>query len=327
MSEPKRIAIAIGDPNGIGPEIALKAAAAHLGDPHLRPLLVGDTHVLQHYSGLMTRAVPLQPWQAAGVDAIAVEDVAALSAAELRPGTLSAAAGHATIAYAERAVAMATAGDVAAVIGCPQSETAINRAGIAFSGYPQLIADLTQTPRDRVFMMLVAGELRIAHCTLHESIATALSRLTPALVEAAGAATDRALRSLGFQTPRIAVCGINPHAGEDGLFGDEDERITKPAVDRLRARGIAATGPVGADLAISERRHDGYLVMFHDQGHIPIKLVSPRRASALAIGTPIVFSSVGHGCAYDIAGAGVAEHASVLETLAVLASVHRPAGP
>lgn len=323
---PRRIAIAIGDPNGIGPEIALKAAVAHLAGATLQPVLVGDVPVIAHYRRLLGIDAPLAPFDAAGPGTIPVADVHALDGQHFSPGVMRPEAGRATIAYAKRAVELAEAGEVAAIVGCPQSETAINQAGIEFSGYPPLIADLTGTPRDRVFMMLAAGGLRITHCTLHESVATALARLTPDLVAAAATATDAALRRLGFSSPRIAVCGINPHAGEDGLFGDDDERITKPAVARLKAAGLDVAGPAGADLMISERRHDAYVVPFHDQGHIPIKLLSPRRASALAIGTPVVFSSVGHGCAYDIAGKGIAEHVSVMETLALLASMEAPAG-
>ena len=317
----RRIAIAIGDPNGIGPEIALKAAVEHIRSASLQPVLVGDVPVIAAYRSMLGITAPLAPYDAAGLDAIAVADVMALESQHFEPGKMCPEAGRATIEYAKGAVLLAQSGAVEAIVGCPQSETAINLAGIAFSGYPPLIADLTQTPRDRVFMMLAAAGLRITHCTLHESVTTAIGRLTPDLVVAAAQATNSALKRLGIAAPRIAICGINPHAGEDGLFGDDDERITKPAVARLKQGGLDVSGPAGADLMISERRHDAYVVPFHDQGHIPIKLLSPRRASALAIGTPVLFSSVGHGCAYDIAGKGVAEHVSVMETLALLASM------
>ena len=311
MPIPTRIAISIGDPNGIGPEIAVKAAAEALREGRaIHPVLVGDGYVIEHYRRLL------------GIDApIEIVDTPALARAHFAPGTMSPHAGRATVAYVTRAVALAKSNNVAAIVGCPQSETAINAAGIEFSGYPPLIADLTGTPRDNVFMMLVAGGLRIGHCTLHEPVSSAIARLTPDLVVTAAKAMDATLKRLGFAKPKIAVCGINPHAGEDGLFGTDDERVTKPAVARLKADGLDVSGPAGADLLISERRHDAYLVMFHDQGHIPVKLLSPRRASAMAIGTPVLFSSVGHGCAYDIAGKGVAEHVSVTETLALLASV------
>jgi 4-hydroxy-L-threonine phosphate dehydrogenase PdxA len=291
-----RIAVAIGDPNGIGPEIAVKAAAKAA----VEVVLVGDAFVIERYGRAKTR------------------DVKALPPEAFKPGTLDPRAGAATIAYAREAVRLAQSGEVDAVVGCPHSETAINRAGIRFSGYPGLIAELTGTPEDRVFLMLVAQGLRIAHVTLHESVASALSRITEDRVVDAGMAAVRAAQRLGIDKPRLGVFGINPHAGEDGLWGKEDENITRPAVAELRKRGVAADGPVGGDLMLSQRRHDVYLAMFHDQGHIPMKLLSPLRSSALTIGTPLLFSSVGHGCAYDIAGKGVADSTSVEETLSLL---------
>jgi 4-hydroxy-L-threonine phosphate dehydrogenase PdxA len=195
----------------------------------------------------------------------------------------------------------------------------VNRAGIKFSGYPGLVADLTSTPRDRAFMMLAAKDLRIVHATLHESVAAALARLSPELVIAAAEAIVATAQRLGQPNPRIGVFGINPHAGEDGLFGDDDERITKPAVAELKRRGITIDGPVGGDLLLTQRRHDIYLAMFHDQGHIPIKLISPLRASAMTIGVPVLFASVAHGCAFDIAGKGVADPTGVIETIELLA--------
>ncbi|HEY0420367.1 MAG TPA: 4-hydroxythreonine-4-phosphate dehydrogenase PdxA [Acetobacteraceae bacterium] len=324
MSNRARIAIAIGDPNGIGPEIAVKAAARHAAG--LRPVLVGDSHVIRHYAEQHAPGLELRAFDATANDvndgdnapALHHAAVDALSPADFQPGQVSPAAGRATVAYAAAAVKMAQEGQVAAVIGCPHSETAINGAGIPFSGYPGLVAQLTGTPPERVFLMLVAAGLRIVHVTLHESVRTALSRLDAGLVVEAGKAAVAAGRALGIEAPSIGVFGINPHAGEDGLFGDDDERITKPAVRRLRELGIAAAGPAGADLLLGQRRHDIYLAMFHDQGHIPIKLLSPLRASALAIGAPVLFSSVGHGSAFDIAGKGIADPASVMETLALL---------
>jgi 4-hydroxy-L-threonine phosphate dehydrogenase PdxA len=235
--------------------------------------------------------------------------------------------GKATVAYANAAVSLAREGKLDAIIGCPHSETAVNRAGIAFNGYAGLVADLTSTPRERAFVMLAAKGLHITHVTLHESLAHALFRLSPELVIAAAKATVAAASRLGNAAPTLGVFGINPHAGEDGLFGDEDERITKPAVAHLRKNGIAADGPVGGDLALSQRRHDFYLAMFHDQGHIPIKLISPLRASALVIGVPVLFASVAHGCAFDIAGKGVADPTGIIETVELVAGGGNAAPP
>jgi 4-hydroxy-L-threonine phosphate dehydrogenase PdxA len=302
-----RIAITLGDPNGIGPEIAIKAANHFAHHPRIKPLLVGDGFVIEDTANRL------------GLDATPpFVDASVLDPAGYAPGTLDPRAGKATVGYVESAVRLVNEGKADAIIGCPHSETAVNRAGIKFNGYPGLVADLTGTPRERAFMMLAAKDLRIVHATLHESVSAALARLSPELVMAAAEAIVATARRLGHGAPRIGVFGINPHAGEDGLFGDDDERITKPAVTALRARGIAVDGPVGADLLLSQRRHDFYLAMFHDQGHIPIKLISPLRASALTIGTPILFASVAHGCAFDIAGKGVADATGVIETMELL---------
>jgi 4-hydroxy-L-threonine phosphate dehydrogenase PdxA len=253
-----------------------------------------------------------------GVDTPAFVDIPALDKDGYAPGRLDPRAGKATVAYATEAAKLALQGKVDAVIGCPHSETAVNRAGIKFNGYPGLIADVTGTPRESSFMMLAAKGVRIVHATLHESLGAALARLTPDLVVAAAEATVTTAKRLGIDRPTIGVFGINPHAGEDGLFGDDDERVTKPAVARLKAAGLSVEGPVGGDLLLSQRRHDFYLAMFHDQGHIPIKLISPLRASAMTIGVPVLFASVAHGCAFDIAGKGSADPTGVIETIDLL---------
>jgi len=276
MSGVKRIAVSIGDPNGIGPEIALKGALHYLDAGAIQPVLTGDLHVIEHYRKLLGVSAPLVDFHTAqpGKD-IAVCDVQSLQRDEFVPGRVSAAAGVATVAYVTKCVALAQAGGVAAIVGCPQNETAVNAAGIEFSGYPPLIADLTHTPRDDVFMMLCGGGLRIAHVTLHEALAGAIARLTPEFVAAAGRALFASLQRLGFDQPKIALFGINPHASENGLFGDDDARITEPAARILRAEGIAIDGPMGADALLANRKHDGYVAIYHDQGHVPVKLISP----------------------------------------------------
>jgi len=206
---------------------------------------------------------------------------------------------------------------------------AVNAAGIPFSGYPGLIARLTNTPEEKVFMMLVGGGLRILHATLHERIHHALARLTPDLIEEAGLACAATLQRLGIAHPRIGIFGINPHAGENGLFGDDDDRITVPAVARLRKAGVVAEGPVGADIILGRKNIDGFVAIYHDQGHIPVKLLAGRNASALSVGAGVLFSSVGHGSAFDIAGEGKADPSAVLRTLLLVgnlpAEMPRPA--
>jgi 4-hydroxy-L-threonine phosphate dehydrogenase PdxA len=321
--KPKRIAVTLGEPNGIGPEIAVKAASALRGEP-VQLVLVGDAfvvneHMARHAPDL--QLVPFDEARPAAAGCVALMDVAALPESAYVPGQILAPAGAATVAYVRAAVAMAQRGHVHAIVGCPHSETSIHRAGIAFAGYPGLVAELTGTAPERVFMLLVSPQLKIGHVTLHEQLQGAIARITPELVVQAAQAVIQAARILGIAEPSLGVFGINPHAGEGGLFGDEDERVTVPAVATLRSMGLRVDGPAGADLLLSQRRHDVYLAMYHDQGHIPIKLLSPLQSSALSIGAGILFSSVGHGCAFDIAGQGVADPAATIRTVRLLAGL------
>jgi 4-hydroxy-L-threonine phosphate dehydrogenase PdxA len=319
----KRIGLSIGDPNGIGPEIAVKAAAALHGEG-IMPVLVGDAFILQDNLKRHAPQLRLAAFDRASSPAateLAYVDVAALPQHAFLPGEIRAEAGAATIAYVSAAVALARQGNLDAVVGCPHSETAIHRAGITFSGYPGLLAELTGTPSDRVFLLLVSPELKIGHVTLHERLQHGLSRITTELVVDAAAAVIEATRVLGVADPLLGMFGINPHAGENGLFGDDDQVITAPAAMKLRAMGYRVDGPTGADLLLSQRRHDVYLAMYHDQGHIPIKLLSPLQASALSVGSGIVFSSVGHGCAFDIAGRGTADPTATIRTVRMLAGL------
>ena len=321
MTQPSLILIAIGDPNGIGPEIAVEAARLmHLADNRL--VLVGDRHVIAHYKGAMTlRCVDVTELPPASFGVLDVLDVEGIGGGDFEPGNCCAASGGATVAYLEAAMNAARSSKVHAIVGCPHNETAVHAAGIPFSGYPSLIARLAHLPEDRVFLMLVGGGLRIVHATLHESVSAALARIDCELVVAAGLAAQSAMHQLGIARPRIGLFGINPHAGEHGLFGNDDERITEPAAARLRALGVDLTGPRGADLLLSQGECDAYVAMFHDQGHIPVKLLSGRRISALSVGAPILFSSVGHGSAADIAGRGLADPSPLLATLKLVAGL------
>jgi 4-hydroxythreonine-4-phosphate dehydrogenase/1,2-dihydroxy-3,5-cyclohexadiene-1,4-dicarboxylate dehydrogenase len=238
-----------------------------------------------------------------------------------QPGRIDPAAGVSAVASATAAINACRKGEFDAVIACPHHETAIHQAGIAFSGYPSLVARVCGVPEDEVFMLLVGGGLRIVHVTLHESVRTALDRLTPDLVQRAVRAGARACALLGVDNPSIGVFGINPHASEGALFGPEDANIVLPAVAQLRSEGYRMDGPQGADVLMGQRRHDLYVAMLHDQGHIPIKLLAPNAASALSIGADALLSSVGHGSAMDIAGRGIADPTALLRTIALLSGV------
>jgi 4-hydroxy-L-threonine phosphate dehydrogenase PdxA len=315
---PGRVGISIGDPNGIGAEIAMKAAVALGRRDANRPLLIGERFIVDQLADVLR----LDEQARACYE---VHDAGALARADWNPGSVDAAAGAATVRYAQVAVQLQQAGAITAVGASPHSETAVNASGTPFSGYAGLMADLTGTPRDQVFLMLEAKGLRVVHCTLHEGVLQAVARITPELITAAAQAARTVLPLLGLAQPRLCVIGINPHAGEGGLFGDEDERITKPAADALRARGWAVDGPVGADLALSERKHDAYIAMLHDQGHVAVKMISPKGASAISAGLPFLFSSVGHGAAFDLAGKGRADASAMTDTVAMLYQAIDPA--
>jgi 4-hydroxy-L-threonine phosphate dehydrogenase PdxA len=232
----------------------------------------------------------------------------------------SAASGRASIAFAGRAVKAALAGDVDAVVAAPQNETSIALAGIPFDGHPSFVARETATDPDDVYLMLCFGGTRIVHATLHRSVRQSIELITPERVTRVITAADRALRRLGVPSPKLAVSGLNPHAGEGGLFGREEIEIIAPAIARAAGNGIAVSGPFGADTMFHMRGIDAFVVMLHDQGHIAAKLLAPNAAAALTIGTPILFASVAHGSAHDIAGKGIADPAAMIEALLRLAT-------
>lgn len=299
-----RIAIAIGDPAGIGPEIALKAALNRTVREFCEPIIVGDREVLARYAHTLRKAPPEN-----------IVDVGAMNVNFLTPGESDASCGRAILEYAGKAIDMATAGEVDAVVACPQTQSSIKSAGVDFDGYPSYVARRTGTDPDDVFMMLMSDRLRIAHVTLHLGIRAALDLIDGPRIVRTLKAADTALKRIGIAAPRIAVSGINPHAGEGGLFGREEIEIVAPALAEARQLGIDAEGPFGADTMYLDESYDAYVVMYHDQGHIPAKLVGFTGTAAFAIGTPILFSSVAHGSALDIAGKGKADPGALIWTL------------
>jgi 4-hydroxythreonine-4-phosphate dehydrogenase/1,2-dihydroxy-3,5-cyclohexadiene-1,4-dicarboxylate dehydrogenase len=309
----RRIALPVGDPNGIGPEIVLKALAALADEPRVRATVFGPPAVLERAAGVTGLQALL-----AKTD---VRAAGALPAAAAKFGAIRAEAGACAVAAATAAIQACRAGEFDAVVAGPHHETAIAQAGIPFSGYPSLVARVCGQREDGVFLLLVGGGLRIVHVTLHESVATALARITPELVVAATQAGARALRAIGVANPRIALFGINPHASEGTLFGPEDARCVVPAAQRLHDLGLDITGPQGADVLLADRAHDLYVAMLHDQGHIPVKLLAPQGASAISIGADVLLASTGHGSAMDIAGTGAARPDALLRSLRLVAGL------
>jgi 4-hydroxythreonine-4-phosphate dehydrogenase len=313
MSGRVKIAIPTGDPAGIGPEIAMKAAL----DPAVRaacdPILVCDPGVLERHA------------KACRIDASPINVLTCPQAetASLGFGVVSPISGRASIAFCAAAVKAAMTGEADAVVAAPQHETSIAQAGIAFDGHPSFVARQTGTDEDGVFMMLCFGETRIAHCTLHRSVRAAIELITRDNVARTIRATDAALKRLGIGNAKIAVSGLNPHAGEGGLFGREEIEIIRPAMDQVAAEGIDVSGPFGADTMFHMPGFDAFVVMLHDQGHIATKLLAPNAAAALTIGTPILFASVAHGTGHDIAGKGIANPAAMIEAVLMMAKAKR----
>ena len=309
----RRIALSVGDPNGIGPEIVLRALDALQGDDRLQATVFGPPEVLRRTA----QAVGLEPL----LSKLDLRPVGELPSAAAVPGEVNAQAGASAVASATAAILACQAGEFDAVVAGPHHETAIHQAGIRFSGYPSLVASVCGQDEHSVFLMLVGGGLRIVHVTLHESVATALARITPDLIVAATLAGVRACATLGLAQPKVALFGINPHASEGRLFGPEDEELVVPAAQRLREVGIAVDGPMGADMLLADRKHDLYVAMLHDQGHIPVKLLAPQAASAISIGGKVLLASTGHGSAMDIAGKGTARPDALLRSLRLVAGI------
>jgi 4-hydroxythreonine-4-phosphate dehydrogenase len=307
MSVLPRVGIAIGDPAGVGPEIALKAALDERVTRICRPVLFGDPRAIAAHaasSGIT-----------AEVETVALDH---FRDEPLEIGQVRAAHGRAAVDAARAAIASAMSGDVAAVVAAPQTELAIREAGIEFDGYPSFVARCTGVPADDAFLMICFDTMRIAHATLHVSLRRAIELVTEERVGRVLRAVHDTLRRIGIAAPRIAVGGLNPHAGEAGMFGEEDREIIAPAIGAARRAGIDADGPFGADTMFHQTGYDAFVVMFHDQGHIAAKLLARNRSAGLTIGTPVLFSSVAHGSALDIAGQGRASPAAMIEAVSRL---------
>ena len=331
MRDKAIIAIATGDPAGIGPEISLKAALDRTVREACNPILVSDARVLERHARACGIAVELHvvervadaDWRGERVNVLACMQP---DASRLDFGAVSAASGRASLAFAGHAINAALANAVDAVVAAPQNETSIALAGIAFDGHPSFVARATGTDVDDVYLMLCFGDTKIVHATLHRSVKDAVAMITRERVLRVIAAADRALRSMGWAAPKIVIGGLNPHAGEGGLFGREEIDIIKPAIDAAAAQGLQVAGPFGADTMFHMQGVDAFVVMLHDQGHIAAKLLAKTATAALTIGSPILFASVAHGSAHDIAGRGVADPTAMIEAMLRLSRVRQSAG-
>ena len=297
----------MGDPAGVGPEVVVKALALAEVVAMCEPVVIGDTRRLLEAASIC--GVALDPL----VEVIDVGEVPA----DLPWGQLSAAAGEAAYRYIEHAARLAIAGDVQAICTAPLNKEALHAAGHMFPGHTELLAHLTGTAE--VSMMLEAPGLRVVHVTTHIGIIDAVAKIEPGLVARTIRRADETLRRAGIAAPRLAVCGINPHAGENGLFGHGEEASKiDPAIATVRAEGIDAVGPLPADTLFFRARRgdfDCVVAMYHDQGHGPVKVLGLEAGVNITIGLPVVRTSVDHGTAFDIAGTGKADERSMVEAL------------
>lgn len=296
-----RIAVTMGDPAGVGPEVVLKALASPDTAALADWIVVGDKAVLALASQITGAplTVPLR------------DDGALPSLDGFAFGKLSAACGLAAIRYVEVATKMCLAGEVDAMVTAPLNKEAVALNGIPFSGHTEYIAEICGTPDSR--MLLVSDRLRVVHVSTHISLRDACNLKTERIRRTIEIAAE-VMPWIGYPAPRIAVCGLNPHAGEHGLFGNEDEEIIRPAIEAARAQGINADGPHAGDtvfLRAVKGQYDLVVAMYHDQGHIPMKLLDFDRGINVSIGLPIVRTSVDHGTAFDIAGKNIAESTSM----------------
>ena len=316
------IALTMGDAAGVGPEIIVKALAhADLYD-RCRPLVIGD-------AGRLRQAAEICGLTAIRVNPVAGPDQArftpgqidcvdlGLIPADLPFGRLSPTAGDAAYQYIKTAVALAVAGKVGAICTAPLNKEALHAGGHIYPGHTELLAELCHVPE--VSMMLTAPNLRVIHVTVHIGLIDAIARIEPGLVERTITRGHDTLEKAGIANPRIGVCGINPHAGENGLFGHGEEELKIiPAVQRCQAKGWRVEGPLPADtLFFRAGRGDFDLVvaMYHDQGHGPVKVMRIEAGVNITVGLPVVRTSVDHGTAFDIAGTGRADERSLLEAL------------
>jgi 4-hydroxythreonine-4-phosphate dehydrogenase len=330
-----RLGLTMGDPAGIGPEIILAAArdlAPRAAASEFALLVVGTRRCFEETASRLGMAAEIVT--AAG-EPTAWPRVPVIEAADtelaIEPGKLSAEAGRLAYAAIERAVVLAMAGEIEAVVTAPISKEALHLAGYAYPGHTEILAELTGSKGS--CMMLVHDRLRVSHVSTHVALADVPRQVTPERLRYVIDLTHEALCDLGFERPRIGVCALNPHAGEGGMFGREDADVIAPVVESYRAEGMDITGPVPGDTVYVKAlagQFDAVVAMYHDQGHIAVKtlgfVMDPQsgQMSALSgvnvtLGLPIVRTSVDHGTAFDIAGKGIANPQSMIEAIEVAA--------
>jgi 4-hydroxythreonine-4-phosphate dehydrogenase len=328
---PPVVLLTCGDPAGIGPEVAALAWAATAAHARARLRLVADPALIA--ATLATR----RSMPAVRITTVSATDPRPSTAAELLvvapanltaeavvPGVATAAGGRQAAAAVTTALTLVRGGTAQAIVTGPLHKAALHAAGHNVPGHTELLARGCGLPDDAASMMLWLPAtngpdgLGVVHATLHQSLRSAVADLSTERIAAAGQRLAALLTALLHRPPRIAVAALNPHGGEGGLFGDEEPRLIRPAVERLAAAGLTISGPLPADtlfLRASRGAFDGVVALYHDQGHIPVKLLGMHRAVNITLGLPLVRTSVAHGTAFDIVGQGCADPTSMLSAI------------
>ncbi|MBR8652686.1 4-hydroxythreonine-4-phosphate dehydrogenase PdxA [Achromobacter sp. Marseille-Q0513] len=309
------VGITMGDAAGIGPEIVVKACAQGLRAPHV---VYGDAGALRRAAAALGARLDVVEITSPGQASLRAGLIEVISPgpalpADLPPGQLSALAGRGAYGYVCAAIDDAQAGAIRAIVTAPLNKHSMHLAGIDYPGHTEILAERSGTTD--FAMMLANDELRVLLVTIHVALADVIARITPQAELSALRLADRACRQMGIAQPRVAVAGLNPHAGEGGKFGREEIEVIEPAIAQARAEGINASGPWPGDTIFMRARRgefDIVVAQYHDQGLIPVKYLGLDHGVNVTVGLPFVRTSVDHGTAFDIAGKGVADHASLV---------------
>jgi 4-hydroxythreonine-4-phosphate dehydrogenase len=313
-TSPHSIVITMGDPAGIGPEVICKALADMPADARRDIVVAGNIPLMERAAKVIGSDLRFSESAANGEIAVAHVELDGPMPAF---GGLDARAGDAAFRFIARAVEMAKSGEAGCIVTAPINKEALNAAGHHYDGHTGMLAALTGAKSS--FMLLASERLSAIHVSTHVSLKTAIARATPERILETIRVGNAHLRRLGLERPRIAVAGINPHCGEHGLFGDEDALQVEPAVAEARAEGIDVQGPIPPD-TVFHRAYSGafdlVVAQYHDQGHIPMKLVAFDTTVNVSLGLPIDRTSVDHGTAFDLAGTGRANHVNMHAAIA-----------
>ena len=317
------LAVTMGDPAGIGPEVTAKAISQEHVLKRCRVFAIGSAAAIDDALSMINSSIPTHVVHSleevkGEPGTIDVLDLENLDYGAIAHGEISPVAGKASVEWILKAGELASSGQVQAVVTAPINKEACSLAGYKDIGHMEIFQ--SQTGAKLVATMLMAGSLRVVHLTTHRSLRLACDYVTRENVLAKITLTDECFRKWGFERPRVAAAALNPHGSDGGLLGDEEETQILPAVEEARRMGIDVAGPVPADTVFNQAidgKYDVVLAMYHDQGHIPIKVHDWARSISVNLGLPFIRTSVDHGTAFDIAGQGIADHKSMLEALSV----------